>query len=280
MKPCISQATTLNSPFEADPMVLARAGWSTAEIWLTKLETYLEGATVQAARELFSDAGVELAAASAQGGLLLSRGPEQAIHWDHFKRRLDLLAELKVPILILAADHVREPEDSEFARAAAALARAAALAEPFKIQLALEFQKKSGICSCLETAVALIGQAAATNLGVCLDVFHYYTGPSKFEDLAYLTRETLAWVQISDMSGVPRETAGDSDRILPGDGDFQLTPILQHLERMGYDGGVSLEVLNPRLWQVAADRVADLGRRSLDRAMAAVGLLSSSRGDA
>ncbi len=270
----------MNSPFEADPLVFARAGWPAAELWLTKLETYVQGASVSAAGELWAEAGVELAAAAAQGGLLLSRGPEPAVHWDHYRRRLDLVAELKIPVLILAADHVRETEESDLDRAVAALARAAALAKPFGIKLALEFQKGSGICSCLETAIALIAQAAAANLGVCLDVFHYYTGPSKFEDLAFLTPENLAWVQLSDLSGVPRELAGDADRVLPGDGDFQLAPLLQHLERIGYDGGVSLEVLNPRLWQVAADRVADLGRRALERSLASASVSTAARGDA
>jgi hypothetical protein len=34
---------------------------------------------------------------------------------------------------------------------------------------------------------------------------------------------------------------------------------------MGYDGHVSLEVLNPHLWQVDPDRLADLGRQALLR---------------
>ena len=42
-------------------------------------------------------------------------------------------------------------------------------------------------------------------------------------------------------------------------------PILDHLGRIGYDGYVSLEVLNPQLWQVPADRVADLGYQAVCR---------------
>jgi sugar phosphate isomerase/epimerase len=72
----------------------------------------------------------------------------------------------------------------------------------------------------------------APGLGVCLDLFHYYTGPSKFEDLAYLSCDNLAWVQVCDLSGTPREIASDGDRILPGEGDFQIGPILDHLGRI------------------------------------------------
>src|SRR5206468_8686897 len=45
-----------------------------------------------------------------------------------------------------------------------------------------------------------------------------------------------------------REPSADD---LPGEGDFQLEPILDHLGRIGYRGHVSLELFNPRLWQVA-----------------------------
>ena len=83
----------------------------------------------------------------------------------------------------------------------------------------------------------------------------------------YLTPQNLAWVQFCDLSGTPRELAGDADRILPGEGDFPLGPIVEHLGRIGYDGYVSLEVLNPHLWQVAPDRVADLGYQALRRVL-------------
>jgi sugar phosphate isomerase/epimerase len=70
-----------------------------------------------------------------------------------------------------------------------------------------------------------------------------------------------------DLSGTPRELAGDADRILPGEGDFQLAPIVEHLGAIGYDGHVSLEVLNPHLWQVAPDRLADVGYQALRRTL-------------
>ncbi len=110
-----------------------------------------------------------------------------------------------------------------------------------------------------------MAQCGAANVGVCLDLFHYYCGPSKFEDLALLSPSALAWVQVCDLGGVPREIASDADRILPGDGDFQIEPILEHLDRIGYEGGVALEMLNPQLWKVPADLVADAGLRALQR---------------
>ena len=267
MKPCISQATTMSTPLEADLPAFARGGWQAVELWLTKLESYLETHTIDEARELLETQGMKPAAAAGQGGLLLARGLERETHWNHYQRRLKILQALGVPILIVAADFVPEPSAEDYTRAAAALAEAAALAGSFGVRLALEFQKTAGFCTSLDTALALVAQCGEPDAGVCLDLFHYHTGPSKFDDLAYLSPANLAWVQICDLSGTPRELAGDSDRILPGDGEIPIEPILDHLDRIDYKGHVSLELLNPQLWQVPADRVADLGYQAVCRAL-------------
>ena len=267
MKPCISQATTLSTTFESDLVAYSRGGWRTVELWLTKLETYLEGHTRAEARGLLEANDLKAAAASFQGGLLLSRGAEREAHWDHYRRRLATLEQLGVPVLVLVPDFLREPAPDDFGRAVASLAEAAELARAHGVRLALEFQKSARFCASLDTALALVAQCGAPGLGVCLDLFHYYTGPSKFEDLAYLSPENLAWVQVCDLSGTPRELASDSDRILPGEGDFQLGPIFDHLGRIGYEGGVSLEVLNPQLWAIPADRVADFAYQAVVRVL-------------
>lgn len=267
MKPCICQATTLSTSFESDLSAYSRAGWSAVEIWLTKLETYLEGHSVAEAGSLLDGEGLTPAAASAQGGLLLSRGAEREVHWDHYRRRLALLTALGVPTLVVVADFHHDLTPDDYPRAAESLAEAAGLAREAGVRLALEFQKSARFCSSLDTTLALILQSGAPGVGVCLDLFHYYTGPSKFEDLAYLTPENLALVQLCDLAGTPRELATDGDRIFPGEGDFQIAPILDHLGSIGYDGYVSLELLNPSVWKIAADRVADLAYQAMCRTL-------------
>jgi sugar phosphate isomerase/epimerase len=271
MKPCISQATTLSTSFEGDLKAYGRTGWSAVELWLTKLETFLETHSVADARALLAQEQLEPVAAASQGGLLLARGPEHEVHWDHFRRRLALLQELGVPTLIVVPDFVRDMAADDYGRAVESLVKAGELARGFGVRLALEFQKGASFCASLDTTLALIAQCGGEGLGVCLDLFHYYTGPSKFEDLAYLSLDNLGWVQLCDLSGIPRELAGDGDRILPGEGDFQIGPILDHLGRIGYTGYVSLEVLNPQLWQIPADRVADAGYQALTRTLGAWG---------
>ncbi|OJW08040.1 MAG: xylose isomerase [Planctomycetales bacterium 71-10] len=267
MKPCISQATTMDAATEADLKAYGRGGWSLVELWLTKVEDYLREHSVADLRGLLDENGLSPAAAAGQGGLLLARGAERAAHWDLFRRRLALLQELRTPVLVVAVDFHRAPTEEDYPLAAASLAEAGALAGGHGVRIALEFQRGASFCASLDTTLALIEQCGSPHVGVCLDLFHYYTGPSKFEDLAYLTRENLAWVQLCDLAATPRELAGDADRILPGEGDFQIAPILDHLGAIGYDGPVSLEVLNPSLWAAPVDRVADFGHQATVRAL-------------
>ena len=101
-------------------------------------------------------------------------------------------------------------------------------------------------------------------------MFHYYTGPSKFEDLERLTPANLGFVQVCDVLAVPRELATDADRILPGEGSFQLEPIIARLRQMGYEGWISLELMNPTIWQVKNSQVAELGLSALQRLLGTV----------
>lgn len=265
MKPCISEATTLPASFADDVAAYASAGCTAMEVWLTKLEQHLEQHSSDDTRKLLEDKQMTLAAASYQGGLLLSQGEQRKAHFDHFKRRLDLCQALGIPVLVVAADFAESVDPLGLERAIVSLKQAGQWASAFGVRLALEFRGRASFCSSLDTAIALVTQCGEPNVGVCLDVFHYYTGPSKFEDLALLTPENLAFVQVSDVAGVPRELAADSDRVLPGEGDFQLAPIVDRLRLLGYQGYVSLELMNPTLWQIKPTQVAELGLGALER---------------
>ena len=265
MKLCISQATTLPTPFADDVAATSAGGCPAVEVWLTKLETHLERHSADDTAKLLADSGVALAAAAYQGGLLLSQGEARQAHFDHFKRRLDLCQRLGAPMLVLVADFAQASDPAALQRAVVSLAQAGQWAAGFGVTLALEFRGSDTFCACLDTAVSLVEACREPNVGVCLDVFHYYKGPSKPEDLERLTAANLAHVQVCDVAGVPRELMADADRIMPGEGDFKLDPIVGVLKRIGYAGAVSLELMNPVLWQLKPTQVTELGMAALTR---------------
>jgi 2-keto-myo-inositol isomerase len=270
MKLCISQATTMPATFAEDVEAYAGAGVPAMEVWLTKLETAIEQSSPGDVKKLLDDKQVKPVAASYQGGLLLSKGEQRRVHFDHFKRRLDLCQDFGIGTMLVVADFAEKITATDLERAIVSLKQAAQWAAGFGVRLALEFRGGDAFCSCLETALMLVEHCREPNVGVNLDVFHYYKGPSKAEDLARLTKENLAFVQVCDVAGVPRELMSDSDRILPGEGDFRLDAFIARLRDIGYDGYVSLELMNPMFWQSKPGQVAELGLSSLKRLIAHV----------
>jgi 2-keto-myo-inositol isomerase len=262
---CVSEATTLPATFAEDVEACAAAGFSALEVWFTKLETHLETHSASDTKKLLADRGLRLPAAAYQGGLLLSQGAQRKVHFEDYRRRLELCQGFDIGTVLVVADFVHTVDPTALERAVVSLTQAGQWAAGYGIRLALEFRGADTFCASLDTAVRLVAACSEPNVGVCLDLFHFFKGPSKEADLDLLSPQNLFWVQASDLAGVPRELATDADRILPGDGDLPLKIILGKLRDRGYDGYVSLELMNPTLWQTKASQLAELGASALRR---------------
>ena len=250
MKPALAQVSTLEASLADDVADYAAGKCQAIELWLGKLDQYLEMHSIDELRKLLADHGMTAPVASFQGGLLASQGDFRQQHWEAFEQRLDQCRQLEVGTLVLAADVVGQLTQQDLERVQMSLGQAAALAGKQGVRLALEFQARSTFINNLQTAAALVAETDSPDLGLCLDVFHYYVGPSKPEDLGYLSAENLFHVQLCDLSGVPREFAADADRILPGDGDIPLATLLARLTEIDYRGHVSVELMNPQIWRI------------------------------
>lgn len=272
LTPCLADVTLLPTPLPESLKAAREAGFCSVELWLTKLEEAARYQPSAKLREQAQELGLHFPAASFQGGLLLAQGPRRREHLDLFQRRLSLCQEWHIPVLIVVPDVVDRVVVADLPRALVSLKQAAQLAATFNVKLALEFHGSSRWCASLLTAEQLVAECDEPNLGLCLDWFHFFTGSSKFEDLAELDVRRLLHVQVCDVAGIPRELAGDSDRILPGEGDFQVRTLLDALRRLGWSGPVAVELMNPALWQMKPAQVAAAAWSSLKQ----LGLMSDS----
>jgi 4-hydroxyphenylpyruvate dioxygenase len=265
MLPTLAQVCSLASPFETDVADYAAGDCRSLEVYLTKLEQYLDGHNASDVKQLLAEHEMSMPVASFQGGLLDSQGERRAQHWEHFAARLDLCRQLSIPTLVVAADVAGPLTQQDLDRVTASLSQAAEQAGRHGVRLALEFQASAAFCNNLQTAAAVVAETASPYLGICLDAFHFFTGPSKTEDLGLLTCENLFHVQLCDLAGRPRELASDADRILPGDGDLPLELLLSRLREINYTGCVSVELMNPQLFQVPARQFGEIAVSALRR---------------
>jgi 4-hydroxyphenylpyruvate dioxygenase len=267
MIPALSQVCTLHADFEKDVEDYAAGQCHATEVWLTKLETYLESHNLDDVRRLLDQHEVAMPAASFQGGLLVSQGDSRREHWRHFKRRLELCRSLEIKTLVVAGDVMGPIGEQDFQRLRGSLTQAAENAGEYGVRLALEFQARATYPNNLQSAAALVEEIASPHLGLCLDAFHFFIGPSKEADLAFLSSDNLFHVQLCDLIGQAREFATDSDRVLPGDGDFPLPMLVDWLRKIDYTGCVSVELMNPAIWRIPPRQFGEIAMTALRKVL-------------
>lgn len=267
MKPAIAQVCSLMGPLEGDVEDYAAGHCSAIELYWTKVENYLKERSVDDLRRILDENQMEAPVASFQGGLLASQGEARQEAWGLFDQRLQLCQGLGVETFVVHCDVPAPLDEQVIERVRHSLQDAASRACQRGVRIAIEPQSNSALANNIQTAVVLVSEVGSPSLGICLDAFHFYTGPSKYFDLSYLTRDNLFHVQLSDLADTPREFARDSDRIMPGDGDIPLEPIIQHLRGIGYERYVSLELLNPNIWQIPALQIGEIGMTALRRVL-------------
>ncbi len=267
MIPTLSQVCCLNSSFDRDLEDFAAGQCRSVEVWMTKLEDYLKSHTVKDVEFWLDKTGVELPVASFQGGLVASQGEARREAWELLARRLDLCNELGIGTLVVSCDVPPPLSQQTIERVQVSLTKLAQEAGRRWLRAALEFQADSSFGNNLQTAAALVANVGSPHLGLCLDAFHFHVGPSKTEDLGCLTAQNLFHVQLCDLADTPRELATGAARILPGDGDINLAAIVDRLRQIDYRGCVSLELLNPQLWQVPPLQLGEIGMTALRKVL-------------
>ncbi len=120
------------------------------------------------------------------------------------------------------------------------------LAAPHGLLVHIEFLPFGGIPD-LATAWAIVEAAGRPNGGLTLDSWHFFRSGSTLDQLAQIPGERIHAVQINDAPAKPQadlfqETM--TSRLLPGDGDFDLTGFIRTLDRIGSTAPIGVEIFS------------------------------------
>ena len=251
MRTCINQVTLGERDLRQVVEASARAGFTAMELWLPSIEQYLAaGHSVSDARAVLSDNGVAAVGACFVMGLLYSAAESKREAFDVAKARFELCQELGAPVIACVGDGPDEPTPDDYRRAAERAREVGDLAWSFGLTVGIEFVAGFRFLGTLATAARLVAAADHPHVGVLFDVFHFWAGRSKMADFDELADAQVALVHLNDVADVPRETATDAQRVLPGDGVVPLPDIIARLRAAGYDGCYSLELFDETLWQL------------------------------
>jgi fructoselysine 3-epimerase len=95
-----------------------------------------------------------------------------------------------------------------------------------------------------EKMLSMIADVSATNLSVRLDPCHCNVSKTEFSDFCQAFREKIVSVGLHD-------NKGDADSHLPvGLGNVKLSPAIESLRRVGYEGSLTIEILPFEGWRI------------------------------
>jgi 2-keto-myo-inositol isomerase len=87
---------------------------------------------------------------------------------------------------------------------------------------------------------------AHPHFGILFDCYHFWSGPSKMEDMDLIRPGEIIHAHLNDTQDLPRELLDLQSRVVPGDGVAPLAKILRKLVQKGYSGPISVELFLPR----------------------------------
>ncbi|MEP7188249.1 MAG: sugar phosphate isomerase/epimerase family protein [Roseiflexaceae bacterium] len=100
-----------------------------------------------------------------------------------------------------------------------------------------------------------LGSKIGSNVGVLLDIWHWYTSYGTLEEIRTLRREQVVYVHVNDApAGIHVDEQIDSARDLPGaTGVLDVVGFLHALRDIGYDGPVTPEPFKKELKDLPSD---------------------------
>ena len=112
------------------------------------------------------------------------------------------------------------------------------------------------------------------NVGLLLDLWHWYTSHGTWDDLARLGNGDVVNVHVNDApAGVPVDEQIDNKRCLPGEtGVLDIARFLTALDAMGYDGPVTAEPFSAWVNALAPRDALRETSEAMHRAWASAGI--------
>ena len=261
---CMHEASSDRFDFRTAMEGYAKAGIRAVEPQLTKVREFAQKESVAAAKRLLDDLGLKAVSSSNQIGLA-EPGDARARSLDDLKWKAELAQALGCDRIVAPSAGAGPYTADDYKRGADNLREAGEIAKPFGVSIMLEFSRTSRFAACLPTALTLVRNANHPNVRVMMDIFHFWGGVSKFEDLELLADGELHHLHFEDVpADPPREIQGQPNRVWPGEGIVPLRRVLDVLKGKHYAGAASVEMFNPAIQAMDPYDVAQRARAAVE----------------
>ncbi len=261
----IHQNTSAGAGYRGSLEGWAKAGIRNVEITNTLLDGFLKGDSLPAARRVLTDNGLTAVSGACGVTGIFEPNPNRAAGLEAFRKRCEQFVALGLtriysPTTTMPAQTFTE---DDYKAGAGNMQELGEIAQGFGLTMMAEAVRASTFIASLPTLLRMTRAAAHPNMAPLLDFYHFWSGPSKLEDLDLIRPREIGHVHFQDVPDLPRELLDNTTRIVPGDGIAPLNTILRRLADKGYAGALSVELFLPQFQQGDPFAVAsDIRRKS------------------
>jgi sugar phosphate isomerase/epimerase len=249
-------SVTLAGPLETKLAACRAAGFSQIMLWARDLAEH-PGGTAHAV-DVVRQSGLRVTGIQVMRDYEGLSGPLHEYKLDIAHHLLRVCKAVGARLLIVCSS-TSSHAGGERERIALDLAKLANAAVPLGVRIGYEALSWGRYVQGYEQAWEVVDMAAHANLGVVLDSFHMLANQAELEGLEDIHPRKIALVQLSDFmwrdirSTEERIETASHLRVFPGQGSHstELSNMLRRLDRGGYRGDFSLEVVNDDYLQLA-----------------------------
>ena len=246
MKYCLNTSTIKPVRLLDKIQWVGEAGYDGIELWINDVFEYVaRGGEVSDLEKALSDQGLIVPSVIAMRQWGDFEGWEHQLVLDEARRRFALGARLGAPFIV-ATPPLENPKTSHLAtryRELLEIGREEGIRPTFEY---ISFFKS---VNTLKRAWEIVQEAEDPDATLILDAFHNWNSNSTMQDLRAIPLERISHYHIDDADPVkPSGSQKDPDRVMPGDGQIDLSAEIKVLREIGYDGTVSLELFNSDWW--------------------------------
>jgi sugar phosphate isomerase/epimerase len=157
-------------------------------------------------------------------------------------------------------------------QAAAGFAALCDRAADHGLMVGLEFVPSMTNIQDAPTALRIVLEADRANGGLCVDSWHFTRSTNDLDHLRAIPGEKVIATQWNDGTIRPQEADYYTDclanRVVPGEGEFDLVEIVRILDAAGSRAPVGIEVCSAELWAGPVDAAARLAADAMRRVLA------------
>ncbi|MEA3224884.1 MAG: sugar phosphate isomerase/epimerase [Planctomycetota bacterium] len=268
---CLNTSTIRgqNLSLDKEIEIAAKAGYTGIEPWVRKVNDYAAGGgSLRDIRKQLTDSGMTVEGAIDFSHWIVDDDAERAKGFEQVKRAMDVLAQIGGKrIAAPPAGATREP-GLDLMKAAERYRALLELGDEMGVVPQLETWGSSKNLHRLGQAMFVVIESGHPKACFLPDVYHTYKGGSDFHGYKQLSAHAIQVLHMNDYpADPPRETIGDRDRVMPGDGIAPLTQILGDLLANGSRATLSLELFNPTYWKQDPLSVARIGLEKMKAAV-------------